>query len=171
MNQTAIIFATRKGGTRRIVQKLKDAIDTENVDLIDLKENTDPDLAPYQAVILGGPVYAGKLFPPVYDFAVAHEQSLMNKKLGLFLCGMNEPEFDAQMERSFSENLRNRAVSRQILGGEFDFSKLNWIERFLIKRITGIKKTTQKYRQDCIDKLVDAFKVNDTMEKSVVNES
>ncbi len=150
----AILFASKKGGTRKVSEWINEKLGTENSVLIDLGNNQEPDLNAYDTIIIGGPIYAGNLYEPVKKYLDQNSSKLIEKHLGLFICGMNEAEEDAQLERAFPESLRHYAVAMAYLGGEFDFKKLNWFERFLVKRITGTRASVENYKKEAIDEFV-----------------
>lgn len=150
--KNAIIFASKKGGTEKVSKWIQNKLGTENSVLIDLVKDHEPDLNPYETCIIGGPVYAGNLYEPVKKFLDQNSSKLIEKRIGLFICGMNEAKKDAQLERAFPEALRHHAIATAYLGGEFDFKKLNWFERFLVKRITGTRASVEDYKNEALDK-------------------
>jgi len=154
MNRIAIVYSSRRGGTADLVSRIQNEVNPQNCDLINLESNPSPDLSAYAATVVGGPIYASNLHQPVDKFCKSNEKALLQKPLALFTCGMNEPEYQQQLESAFSETLRNHAENLFWLGGEFNFEKLNWIERFLVKRITGTKASVKNYKDHNIATLV-----------------
>jgi len=154
MNRIAIVYSSRRGGTEALVSRIQNEVDPQNCDLINLESNPSPDLSAYSATVVGGPVYASNVHLPVKNFCELHEKELLQKPLALFTCGMNEPEYHKQLEGAFSDTMQSHSTISLALGGEFNFEKLNWIERFLVKRITGTKASVKNYKDHNIATLV-----------------
>ncbi len=156
--KVAIIYASRRGGTQLFVERLQKELGADHCELFDLKANPSPDIAPGTIRVLGGPVYAGNMLEDVKKYCESHEQALLQCRLALFMCGMNEPAFAEQLKNAFPEKLQQHAFCVKAVGGAFNFERLNWFERFLVKRISGVKKSTVHYLEDNIEVLVSAVK-------------
>lgn len=68
---------------------------------------------------------------------------LLLKRVGLFLCaGHPDPvELEKEFNESFPEALVRHSLAKEIFGYEFDFSKMNFLEKIMIKKITGLKES------------------------------
>lgn len=89
---------------------------------------------------------------------IDNSQVLKSKKLGLYLCCMEEGEkAREQFENAFPAELREYAKSAKLLGGEFVFEKMNFIERMLVKKIAGTNESISKIKVDEIKKFVKPF--------------
>jgi len=49
-----------------------------------------------------------------------------------------------QFNNAFPEKLRNRATAKGFFGGEFNFEKMNFIEKAIIKKIAHIEDSMSK---------------------------
>jgi menaquinone-dependent protoporphyrinogen oxidase len=94
-------------------------------------------------VILGTAIYAGKPLRAMQDFCERHSGALLDKRLGLFVCGMeNEPDKQQQeVANAFSQLLRDKALAVQFLGGEFLFDRMNFLERLLENILLNYRHT------------------------------
>jgi menaquinone-dependent protoporphyrinogen oxidase len=63
---------------------------------------------------------------------------------------MNEPEYQAQMEKAFPEILRKHATAMDTMGGEFLFDKMNFFQRLIVQKISGIKNTVSRINMEKI---------------------
>jgi len=83
-----VAYATRAGSTREIAGAIGEELERQDlaVDVIDCREVTE--LAPYQAVIIGSPVYMGKLLPEIPKFAKKHEGSFVSRPVAGFVVGI-----------------------------------------------------------------------------------
>lgn len=160
--KVAVIYASRRGGTRLFVERLQQELGAAQCELYDLKENPSPVIDSSAIRVVGGPVYAGNMLEEVKKYCESQQQALLQSRLALFMCGMNEPAFAEQLKNAFPEPLQQHAFCVQAVGGAFDFDKLNWFERFLVKRISGVRKSTVHYLEDNIGALVGAVKAEMT---------
>ncbi|MBW6477909.1 MAG: flavodoxin domain-containing protein [Bacteroidales bacterium] len=157
--KTAIIYATTHGTTEKVALKMKELAGSENTFLFNLKEGSPFDINAFDAIIVGGSVHAGMLQKRVKDFCKEHTLELLQKPLGLFLCGMNEPEYEAQMEKNFPEILRQHSTAMETLGGEFLFDKMNFFQKLIVKKISGISESMHKINDEKIHEFISGMKL------------
>jgi len=83
-----VVYATRAGSTREIAGAIGRELERQDlaVDVLDCREVTD--LSPYQAVIIGSPVYMGKLLPEIRTFAKKHEEAFASRPVAGFVVGI-----------------------------------------------------------------------------------
>ena len=109
--KTAIVYYSMNGNTAMVAKKLADDL---SADLIEIKPETaypdkgfkkflwggkaavmaeTPKLMPYQfcaddyqQVVIGFPVWAGNITPPVRTFLLEHQQALKEKRIAAFAC-------------------------------------------------------------------------------------
>lgn len=156
--KTIIIYATKHGFTKKCCEKLSEKLNGQ-VELYNLKENKTVELVQYDKVIIGGSVYVGQIQKEVKEFCLKHIDELKKKKLGLFICGMVEEDKAAEeLNNFFSEELINSAVVKGNFGGEFIFSKMNFFERFIIKKIAKTSKDISNFKEENVNKF--AEKIN-----------
>lgn len=144
--QTAIIIASTHGTTEKTAQLIKNQLPGMEVEIINLKENKNPDISLIDTVVIGGSIHAGKIQKTVQNFCKKNLVALLDKKVGLFICCMNRPHYQKQLEDAFPELLRRHAFVCEIAGGEFLFEKMNFFEKFLVRKISGFRETTS-----CLD--------------------
>ena len=134
MAKTLIVFSSKRGTTKCSAQMLKDQL-TGGSDLHSLNEGGSVDLSEYDAVVIGGSVYAGKINKKLRQFVAEHEEELLQKQvLALFLCGMEEGEgMQKQIEQNYSQALRDKAAVVSCFGGEFLFSQMGVLTRSLMR--------------------------------------
>jgi menaquinone-dependent protoporphyrinogen oxidase len=154
---TCIAYATKYGFTKTCAEILAKKLDGET-DIYDLS-NHQPDLNKYDKVIIGGSIYAGKIRKPAMQFSSDHMDSIKGKKLGLFICGMSDGE-DAQkqLESSFPKELLTVAVAKDSFGGECNFDRMNFIDRFIMKKITGSGQNQVRILEDHITRFASHMK-------------
>lgn len=154
---TLIAYATKYGFTKICAEMLAKKLDGKT-DICDLSSDR-PNLAQYDKVIIGGSIYAGRIRKSVARFCMENLNALKSKKLGLFICGMADgDDAQKQLESSFPRELMSSAVAKESFGGEYDFKKMNFLERFIIKRISGSGKNQYRIMKENITRFVDQMK-------------
>ena len=144
--QCAEILANKLYGTKKIV---------------DINEEPDIDITPYEIVVIGGSIYAGRIQNKVKDFCRENIALLLKKEVGLFICCMEEGEkAEKELKESYPEELFNHAVAKDYFGGAFNFEKMNFIEKFLVKKIAKVESTTSKISEERIAGFSLKFKSN-----------
>ena len=141
--KTAIIYYSKHGTTERVTHLIGEKL-TNKVDYISLKECPRPDIRTYDRIILGTAIYAGS----------------PNRKITQFFCCMNEEQEAEEMNKAFPEFLQRLSIPKAILGGEFQFDKMNFIERFLTKKIAKVNSSVSKLRYDAINEFTSQIKDN-----------
>lgn len=130
-----IIYATKHGCTKKCAAILSEKLDGK-ADLLNLKETKEANLDQYEKIIIGGSIYAGRIQKEVSKFCIENLNKLKDKKLGFFICCMNENSKEAQINASFPEELLNIAAAKESFGGEFNFDHMNFMEKTIIKMIS-----------------------------------
>ncbi len=154
---TLIAYTTRYGSTEKCAQKIAEGLNGE-VEMVNLKEKKNIELSPYNTVIIGGPIYMGKIQKEVAAFCSGNIDLLKNKKLGLFICCMKEGEdAETQLKDSFPEQLFNKAVAKDYFGGEFNITKMIFLHRLIVKILARVNKDTSNILEDHIIRFREAL--------------
>jgi len=155
--KTLIIYATKHGCTEKCANKLKNNLPGD-IDMVNLQDKRDFGLADYDKIIVGGSIHMGKVQKAVKDFCEHNADVLNQKKLGLYLCCMEEGEAaNKQFNEAFPDDLIAHASATGIFGGEYNLEKMNFIERFMIKRIAKTDKSVSKISEDQIIKFAESI--------------
>ncbi|MGE5551029.1 MAG: flavodoxin domain-containing protein [Bacteroidota bacterium] len=149
-----IVYATKYGCTEKAVKllqsKLPQAIKTVNV----VREKA-PDLSSFDTVILGGPIYVGKMHGALSAYMRENHEVLKKKRLALFVCaGEQDPTLsEKQFAAAFPEELYNRAIVREALGGELYWEKLDPMTKLILRVVKGLKAGYARLSEAKIEKL------------------
>jgi len=142
--KTAIVFATKHGCTEKCSLSLANELNN-GAELINLETTKEINLSKYDLIILGGSIHAGMINKTLKKFIDKNLNHIAEKKIGLFLCCMEEGEkAQEQFDNAFPEKLRDNAIAKGFFGGAFDFDKMNFIERAIIKKIANIEESYSK---------------------------
>ncbi|MGD2086504.1 MAG: flavodoxin domain-containing protein [Candidatus Aminicenantes bacterium] len=147
---TLIVYVTSHGCTEKAAQMLAEQL-KDDVNLVNLKKRSRPELSSYDTIIIGGSIHAGRIQGRVKRFCQAHLDTLKQKRLGLFLCCMEEGDTaQKQFDEAFPAQLRTHAAVTGLFGGEFNFDRMNFIQRAIIKKIAGTTENVSKIKKDNI---------------------
>lgn len=154
--KTAIIYATTHGTTEKVAQQIEKQLG--NAQLYNLKQTKNIDLSQFDQVVIGGSIHAGQIQSSVKNYCKQNMVDLLQKRLALYLCGMNEPDYETELSNAYPELLRKHAITSKVVGGEFLFDRMNFIEKFLVKKISGVSQTVSKIDEGKIVEFVDQIK-------------
>lgn len=162
--KTLIIYNSKHGTTEKVAAMIADRLDENEVYLINLKFKAKIDLELYDKIIIGGSIHMGQIQKVIKDLVNDHLQELLQKQLGLFICCMNEDKAEEEFENAFPEELRKHAVATGIMGGELLFEKMNFLDKFIVRTVSGQKETVSKIKFSAIDKFTEAMKAGVKLE-------
>ena len=139
-----LAYATKHGATSSIAAKIADVLCAEGFQ-VDLKlARKVKDVAEYDAVIVGSPIYIGQWLRGAKQFLNRYEDELAGKNVAAFItCTYLQDDNDTPERRAHAqelyidpifENLPDiQPISFGILSGEFLYKELYPVESFLMK--------------------------------------
>lgn len=145
MERTALLFVTRYGQTARIATRIAEEIRAQGqaVDLLAGKPAFPSKLDAYRRVVLGGPIYVGKLPNELLKWAEVHAAELQAKDLAVFSVSLNaadeRPEarpVDREILDRFCARFGLRPRVSATLKGALPYTKYGFFKRALLKRIS-----------------------------------
>ena len=146
---TMIAYVSTHGCTEKTAQMLEELL-ADDVSLVNLKKRARLDLSLFNTIIIGGSIHAGHIQRQVKRFCQEHSDTLKHKRLGLFLCCMEEGDTARkQFDEAFPAELRTQAAVTGLFG-EFDFEKMNFFQRAIVKKVAGITENVSKIKKDNI---------------------
>ena len=149
--KTLIVYISKHGCTETCAQKLAEKLDGD-VEILNMKKSQPAELTAFDTIIIGGSIHAGQIQKAVKKFCENNMDTLLDKKIGLFICCMEEGEnAQNQLDNAYPPELRRHASALGLLGGEFNFEKMNFIERAIVKKIANIDKSVSKILDENID--------------------
>lgn len=149
---TLIVYASKYGCTEKCAELLSKELDGE-VDIINLKKVLDIDISKYKKIIIGGSIYIGKIRKEVIEFCSKYLDKLKEKQIGLFICGMQEGDIiNTEFNENFNPVLIKIAEAKECFGGEFILDKMNFIERFIVKKVSKVRTNKSNILENNIQK-------------------
>ena len=148
---TLIAYVSQHGCTEKCATTLADKLQ-DDATLVNLKKDRNVTLDAYDTVLIGGSIHAGRIQKAVKKFCENNLNVLISKCTGLFLCCMETGEnAQKQFENAFPEELRERAKATGLFGGAFDFAKMGFVSKTIIKKISKVDKSVSNINQESID--------------------
>jgi menaquinone-dependent protoporphyrinogen oxidase len=151
--KTAIIYATSHGTTEKVANQIKNGLGSD-VQLFNLRKNKKVDLSSFDQVVIGGSIHAGQIQGCVKSFCNKSMVELLQKRVALFICGMNKPDFETELSNAFPELLRKHALCSVVVGGEFLFGKMNFFEKLIVRKVSGVSKDVSKIDDTKVNELI-----------------
>jgi menaquinone-dependent protoporphyrinogen oxidase len=145
-----IVFKSRHGTTAKAAAELAGLLGPNDTLVVDLARSTVPSLETVETVIVGGSIHIGKIQKHVTRFCKRHEDELLQKRLGLFICHMDKEHPQDEFDRAFPERLRRHATAQGLFGGEFRFDKMNFLERMVVKKVSGSSQSISEIDHEAI---------------------
>lgn len=147
---TLIIYISNHGTTEKVAKMIAEYLHDQKPELINLRENQNVDLSVYDNILIGGSIHAGMVQKKLKEFCDKNQNILTQKNLGLFLCCMMKEKQEEEFETAFPLVLREHAKAKLIPGGEFIFKEMNFFEKAIVKKVSGIKTDISDLDQDKI---------------------
>lgn len=156
--KTAIIYATSHGCTDKCAQTLVTELET-NIELFNIETDQNLDLNNFKTIIIGGSIHMGSINKKIKKFIDKNIDELCKKDLGLFICCMYEgKKAIEQFNDAFPEDLRNKALSHGFFGGEFNFEKMNFFEKAIVKKVANVEQSVSNINYTNIKEFALKFK-------------
>ena len=156
---TLIVYSSKYGCTEKCAKLIKEKLN-EEVDLVNLKNVKDIDIYKYNKVIIGGSIYIGKIQKSVTEFCTKYIDQLVEKKVGLFICGMQDNEvMNTELNQNYPKKLLEIAKSKEWLGGEFLLDKMSFMDKLIVKKVSKVTSNKSNILEDKINRFVQIMKL------------
>jgi menaquinone-dependent protoporphyrinogen oxidase len=145
--KTTIIYTSKHGTTAKVAKMVAERLTGNQVSVIDLKKEKYPDIHSFEGIILGTSIYAGAPSKTMQRLCKENIDTLRQKRLALFVCGMELDETKQQQElaNAYPQELYEYTVTKCFAGGEFQFEKMISLNApsssVLQKRIKAFRKS------------------------------
>lgn len=152
MGNTAVIYKSSYGATRKYAMNIAQAL---NAELYDLDRVKKFDFDKFDTIIFGGGIYAGKVNG--IKFISSNGDKLEGKTVIVFTTGLADPTvaINAQnniksVNKSLPKELRSSAHVYSFRGGIY-YSKMSFLHKMMmsmLKKMIEKKKETEKTEDD-----------------------
>lgn len=152
---------SKHGTTEKVAGMITDKLALGGeVKLISLRENAFPDIREFERIVLGTSLYAGSPAKQMARFYKKNGKELLSKALGLFVCGMEtDPQKREELlGKAYPKELTAGAQAILFAGGEILMEKMNFIERFIMKKITKSDRSLSMIDYEGIDRFIEEMR-------------
>jgi len=135
--KTLIIYASHAGYTRECAEKIASYL-VKEATILDIENMAaDFNVEPYAKIIIGSYVHAGRIASKIKRFLKKYQPLISQKKIAFFLSCLSKDNFGKYLRQNIPTPLLNQALSKTHVGAAVYYEKLNPLERFMLKKITG----------------------------------
>ncbi len=133
-----IAYSSKYGTTKKVAEQISQSLSNHQAEVSDFKSITSDKLAKSDFVVLGTSIHIGKSSKSFIEFCNNNIETLLSKKLGLFMCGLEKEKFAEEFAKAFPKELINHSSINLIAGGEIIYNKLNFLERIILQKMKGV---------------------------------
>jgi len=134
--KTLIVYASKYGCAADCAGYLRCKLPGDAV-LSDInKVDKQIELKEYDAVVIGGSVYIGKVSKKLRAFCENNLDVLKKKRIGLFLCCAQTEQADKFFADNFLPELISVAKTAKAFGSEARLDKMTFFDKAIIKAVT-----------------------------------
>ena len=152
-----IAYRSRYGGTESCARALAEKISADTI-LRDLRKRGGPSPRDFDAVLIGGSIYGGKIQREIGSFCDHEREHLLAKRVGLFICCFYTGERGmSELDAAFPPWLSAHAFVRELLGGELSLGKLSLPDRLLVTSLVHPARDLSTINGEAMDRLAAAF--------------
>jgi menaquinone-dependent protoporphyrinogen oxidase len=153
--KTLILYASKHGAAAEIARRISKHFG--NAAVHDLKQDA-PSLDGFDCVIIGSALYAGMIRKEAKSYMARNAALLCNKKLGLYLCGLDDSKEADYFKNNFPPEVLQPAKAKAFLGGIFDPKKAGFMERMIMKAVAKQSEYTDNIDDSKIKQFAEVMK-------------
>ncbi len=148
MSKILILYATTDGHTAKIGERLRLALETagQTVTLVPVTDQSQPDPAAFDKVVIGASIRYGRHSPLILDFINRHQQTLEARPNAFFSVnlvarkpGKDRPETNPYLQH-FLKRIAWRPGRLAVFAGKLDYPRYGFWDRKVIQLIMLITR-------------------------------
>ncbi|MGM0431895.1 MAG: flavodoxin domain-containing protein [Spirochaetota bacterium] len=153
-----IVYASKHGATKYCAQVVAKKLGGE-YDLVDCEHERVPEPESYSEILIGFSVHAGSVQKKIRKFVKRHAALLVEKQPGLFCSCLSDDNHAIEyFHKSFPASVIQSSRAIGMFGGSVQFEKMNFIERFIMKKITKTDTSFSRISDEAMDTFVQRYK-------------
>lgn len=130
--KTLVLYSSKHGCTEDCAKYLASKLNSDT-ELVNLKNKPNIDLGLYDLIIIGSPIYLGRVRKEVRGFCVDKLHLLLEKQVFLFICCNRSEKANAFFAKNYPIALINHAEKAANFGGELRYEKMGFLSRSIMK--------------------------------------
>ena len=140
MSNIAILYSSKYGTTATICQAIGKHLETKaSITLVDIDRKSDICWSDYDTVVLGTSIYAGKPRKQMSQWCAQNQATVREKRLFLFVCGMDKPHAATELEAAYPPSLREQAIATTFFEGEYRLETMRFFDRMILQLLVKVK--------------------------------
>lgn len=147
--KTLILYYSKHGITKKVARLLNSQIVDSELSLV---TEFKGDLSEFDDIYLGSPTYMGKLNKDFIKFIKTNREVLIEKPVKVFVVGMAPEAFPTLLENHFDKEQQEKWMIRHV-GGGYNFNSMNFIERFVARKVGKVQGSTERLNESAIEEL------------------
>lgn len=149
-----IIYDSKTGCTEDCANYIQSKLNDSKI--VKIKEIKEININDYNHFLIGSPIYIGNPRKSIIKFCQKNINELLNKDISFFFCGAR-PKYEENengIKNSISNELLTIAKAIDYFGGELRYDKMNFFERFIMKKIQKEQKIETEINYKKIDEFI-----------------
>jgi len=135
-----VAFVSRKGSTAEIARAVGKELQAAGKEADVIEMVSVASLAGYDAVVIGGPMYMGRMDGAVRKFVRRHQDALMRLPVAGFIVGLTPVSGDPAGMEMAQKALRSallplHPVAEAVFAGRLDPAGLSWFQNWITKKV------------------------------------
>jgi len=153
----AICYATRYGSTREVAERLAGRL-AGDVRLYDLADRAPVNLSEVSAVVIGSPVFSGRVPAAVRRFIAGAREELAEREVILYMTSLySGARAEAQLADNYPAWLVAHCRAKHFVGGRIRLSGLRRLDSFVLRRVGLVSEDIDTISDSSIDELVSSI--------------
>lgn len=155
--KTLIAYSTKYGTTLKCATLLKEKLN-HDITLFDVSSKNKVDISSFDCIIIGGPVYIGKLRADAKKFCEKNLDILLTKKIGLFICHLEKEKSPKEIiSKQYPNELAKIASAAKGFGGASLISKMKGLDKFMFTKMAKNTDDKEDIDYEQIEEFVKIF--------------
>lgn len=140
MARVLVAYATKNGSTAEIAEAVGKELVAAGHSADVRETGSVPSLDGYTAVVIGGPIYMGKIHSGVQKWAKQHRDALLKLPVAGFAVGLSPATNDTEGICWTTKALHTALspvplVAETVFAGRLDPAKLSWFQNWIVKKV------------------------------------
>lgn len=139
-----ILYKTKHGSTRKIGKVISEYLG--DCILMNLDDIDYANLEKANQIIIGSPVYYGKLDPDIIKFVQEHQELLIPRQYCLYVVGILQTEFMTYVTHAFDFSILKNIKVITVVGGALYYPDLSITEKMILQVMNKRSPVIQKQK-------------------------
>lgn len=156
--ENILVYSSKYGFTKEVSEYIKASVN-EGISIFDVNNFDQSKIKEAKKIIFASSVYTGQMNKHIKELIKENKVEILNKKIVFLIVGGNEKEIKTVLSENVDEDiLRNNPLL--IYGGySYNFEKLNFVYRYIVKKVAKISESKRDFREDNIKYMINELEL------------